>query len=272
MSLSWAERSSKGAVNTESPLAEKRTHRAFTLIELLVVIAIIALLLSILMPALGKVKEQARKMVCMAQMHNIVVAQFAYANNNNDIFPMFRWSTGEFCPSLADYVLMYSEPIYSSNGLLYEQNYIKDIDIFFCPSVSDSKCIWPGWESTYGTFGEMKQKMADPSITNIANNGFIYVFSVYMQRSSPDMTYAKPLKITSSSRFNLMHDSCRTDQEFNGHYQPLSHPNGINAVFADGSGEFFKGKPEDLSVELLGTPYINGVNPVEVILYLDSKR
>ena len=45
-----------------------RRRRGFTLIELLVVIAIIALLLAILMPAMGRVKKQSRKVACQANL------------------------------------------------------------------------------------------------------------------------------------------------------------------------------------------------------------
>lgn len=60
-----------------------RNRRAFTLIELLVVIAIIALLMSILMPALTRVKKQARTVACRANLKqwNLFFSMFTQDNN-----------------------------------------------------------------------------------------------------------------------------------------------------------------------------------------------
>jgi prepilin-type N-terminal cleavage/methylation domain-containing protein len=60
-----------------------RFQPAFTLIELLVVIAIIAILMSILMPALSRVKEQARNVACRANLKqwNLVFAMFTESND-----------------------------------------------------------------------------------------------------------------------------------------------------------------------------------------------
>ena len=57
-----------------SVMVQKCRQHGFTLVELLVVIGIIVLLLGILMPALGKVRQIARRTTCKAQLHDIAFA------------------------------------------------------------------------------------------------------------------------------------------------------------------------------------------------------
>ena len=59
----------------------------FTLIELLVVISIIALLISILLPALGSAREAGRKVVCSAHLRGTTQGMSMYALDNNDWIP-----------------------------------------------------------------------------------------------------------------------------------------------------------------------------------------
>jgi prepilin-type N-terminal cleavage/methylation domain-containing protein/prepilin-type processing-associated H-X9-DG protein len=66
--------------------------QGFTLIELLVVIAIIAILMGILMPALSRVRKQARMIRCQANLKQYAIAGKLYANDNDGDFPYsFRW-------------------------------------------------------------------------------------------------------------------------------------------------------------------------------------
>jgi len=72
------------------PHAHARRHSGFTLVELLVVIGIIALLISILLPALNKAKRSANNVQCMSNMRQIAMAMLGYSNANHGILIPMR--------------------------------------------------------------------------------------------------------------------------------------------------------------------------------------
>ena len=62
-------------------------RKAFTLIELLVVVAIIAILIALLVPFLGKARDNAKKSVCLAHLKQMGTAIYTYGGNNNGMVP-----------------------------------------------------------------------------------------------------------------------------------------------------------------------------------------
>ena len=69
---------------------EIQDRKYFTLIELLIVIAILAILVSILMPALGSARAKARNLGCMNAMKALGTAGIMYANTNNEAWVPFN--------------------------------------------------------------------------------------------------------------------------------------------------------------------------------------
>jgi prepilin-type N-terminal cleavage/methylation domain-containing protein len=108
--------------------------KGFTLIELLVVIAIIALLMGILMPALQRVKEQARDMGCRANLRQYGVVQTMYLDDNDDRYPSAWRSLVRTESPAAGYerYCRWHDPRYPPDGPLWP--YMPEVGVNLCPS------------------------------------------------------------------------------------------------------------------------------------------
>jgi prepilin-type processing-associated H-X9-DG protein len=124
-------------------------------VELLVVIGIIAVLISILLPALQKAKDAAKAVVCASNLKQIGTALAMYVNDNNGYTPRFQynaapepgWGGGGFQWSHAISRYVASKPImvnHQNAGLVEE---LAKITVYFCPSAKANSGRFVNWST-----------------------------------------------------------------------------------------------------------------------------
>ena len=144
----------------------RRQKRAFTLIELLVVIAIIALLMSILMPALQRVKKQAKHVMCQSNLKQWGTIFAMYTDDNGGMFNMRYSDGGRWMDALKEY-------------------YISNEDIRLCSLVTklanpDMATGVGWWGNTFTGWGKIPDWDASGGRTvgyygSYGINGYVYV-------------------------------------------------------------------------------------------------
>jgi prepilin-type N-terminal cleavage/methylation domain-containing protein len=124
--------------------------KGFTLIELLVVISIIALLLSILLPSLAKVKSLGKRIVCSSNMKQMTMAQFLYTSGND----------GRFAPHVTQWPDWVKQQGFGMQGQNFRDLLFDDIDgdMTICPFYvnragaifRDPDALYPGFPNFGG--------------------------------------------------------------------------------------------------------------------------
>lgn len=115
-----------------------KSRIAFTLVELLVAIGIIAILIALLLPAMSRANEAARRANCLSNLRQVHLALVQYAMANRDQAPLgYRDGRKQFNS------MLYSSTTqrYVLFGLLYRAGLMREPSAFFCPAEGNAQAM-----------------------------------------------------------------------------------------------------------------------------------
>ncbi|HWD19881.1 MAG TPA: prepilin-type N-terminal cleavage/methylation domain-containing protein [Verrucomicrobiae bacterium] len=178
----------------KTPPSPRPRALGFTLIELLVVIAIIAILASLLLPALSLAKSKARAMSCVSNIKQIIVATKIYTDDNNGfVEPLWR-QAGAWDPwsyDAATYLMADPATLWWPDAL-QQGKYAPGKKLFSCPSL-----LYPATNTAGGSV----------SADNLGIGGNHVEFLTTVTAANPSGTAIKESTVQTPSSFLVFADA-----------------------------------------------------------------
>jgi len=230
--------------------------RGFTLVELLVVVSIIAMLISILMPSLGRAKDITRKTICQTNLKALGSAWLIYWNDNGNKHPgMVLGDRGGL-----DSISQWNDQLYGSwrnwtgAGFLWRDELLTGGNVYVCPSVkAEVGGTWftgnwslggpwpvadnPGSQGyTWMTYGIRRMANYDNSFYATADSwdsSSKYTDKIMLMKSGVGVI-EQPVK------FAIMADCFKAPW-----FAERSHVPGVNVLYQDGHAGYYEDKTED---------------------------
>ncbi|OGV56757.1 MAG: hypothetical protein A2017_09840 [Lentisphaerae bacterium GWF2_44_16] len=209
----------------------------FTLIELLIVIAVIAILASLLLPALGRAKEFSHQIVCSGNMKNLYQSTAMYEIDYNHIIPMYAEVYNTTPAGYPGYYMKLTR--WHGFGKLYEDNYIKNGKTFYCPSKNNmrkdgtfyGRLSYDGYGGSAHTFGWYNQDSAN----RVENNyWFRWCESTYLEEAASSSIAQMKNRLDRNSPDRWLAVDTWGAYAVATDYYWLPHPGGLNIMFMDG--------------------------------------
>lgn len=209
----------------------------FTLVELLVVIGIIAMLMSILLPALSRAQEAARQVACLSNLRQLAAAAAVYLSDNDGAYPPAQWNNAPANPTIYnawDFTRAGSDV---TPGLLWQGR--TNMKVQQCPSF-DGRSNSPGDPYTgynYNTsfIGRGKGEGSPARASQVRRPAETLLFGDGEWKLGANKYMRSPLPSPTENPFSYAEGSPARAAGTQG----FRHRGMSNAVFCDGHAESF---------------------------------